>query len=72
MDLSALLALILVCVGLAIFLSGVSFSRIPGPLWHLPFLGETLEFMDSPIKVRSLHASLVPLSGGRGAQSASL
>lgn len=32
-------------------ISGLSFSRIPGPIWHLPFLGETLEFMDSPVKV---------------------
>lgn len=38
-------------LALVILISGLSFSQVPGPLWHLPFLGETLEFMDSPVKV---------------------
>ena len=52
MDLLTIALLVMAIILSALFLGGLSFSPVPGPFWHLPFLGDTLEFMDSPIKVK--------------------
>ena len=51
MDLLTAFLGVLLFLALALLIGGLSFSGVPGPFWHLPFLGETLEFMDSPVKV---------------------